>query len=1007
MKENSEQNNNNCNNEKDHKSICSKLINLQSLLSKQQDKDINQLSTLLNFFEKIEKLYSNFSKFQINKNDFSENNLTNNIIDSFYNFHIEFFDNFKNIPIKINKEIIEPLKKAKLKFEKLNKKIIISLKDIIEQLSLHQDVLNLIKKEYYDESKKLELIEKNNKKEDGNNKNDNQIILKMSNQTKLIENKFSLYKKEVEVMKKLYSDGEKDFKNLRQRIQETNNSKNNAIYSILSNYFKIITNIIKDLNNENISLDINLTKYKSMLSSNQINEELYNIILELNGNWKYDFDISSQNIEKSDNNNEINNEINNDKNNEEKTKEKEKTKIPIKFEDLIIMPKNNYEIEGIDINYMELNKNFYEKLDTESNEEREIFSKDLSNIPDFFKILFSDNIVQSEQKNKITNILEKYQGNINNYITFCDSVIYSSENELNYFEFKSFSNFAYFSNLLKNLLDNISEKLLINDIKAYELFDKIISFGEKCVYGDTYMCGLISSENSLFKKEIIWKRSIMNKLINLYQPICKKEYSNQNNNDSNNLRKSIGVLGKFFQRKESGKNRNNIIEFYELDKYIKIYKQLNDDKIKNINSKYGQKVLHEVIKCYIRHMINYNYLSLNNYKFQVEKIINDIINEFSINDTNQIEYYNLYFFSNIYSIKRPIINREEKLRKNLLIEFNNNNRKNDKNKIFFIKKSLKFLDKKEKINLINLCKKYSKINKYIYYKILKQDNDFNSQRRIGIWKIVLEYKKSLKKYDYKNILNEVTKIPFNEKEGSDFLIAVDIKRTKFKAKDNDGQKILCNLLRCLVYNNDTTNEETINYCQGMNFIAALFYDIIKDEEETFHLLKSFFINGKFGIIFKNRLSKLKDYFTILEKLIFLILPKIHHKLIVNQIQVSIFASPYFVTLFTNVYYYHPNNANKFLLHSLDDFILEGWSSVFSTIICVFKYFEKKILDLNGEELIKFIVNDIGRSDLFTDDNYDIFYKLKKNNLIKNVLLNYLEEETKIEKKIKAEFNNNN
>ena len=178
----------------------------------------------------------------------------------------------------------------------------------------------------------------------------------------------------------------------------------------------------------------------------------------------------------------------------------------------------------------------------------------------------------------------------------------------------------------------------------------------------------------------------------------------------------------------------------------------------------------------------------------------------------------------------------------------------------------------------------------------------------------------------------------------------------------------------------------------MNFIAALFYDIIQDEEETFHLLKSFFINGKFGIIFKNRLSKLKEYFNVLEKLIYLYLPKIYYKLIANQIQISLFASPFFVTLFTNVYYFHPDNANKFLLHSLDDFILEGWSSIFSTIICVFKYFEKKILDLNGEELVKFIVNDIGRSDLFTDENYDIFYKLKKNNCIKNVLLNYLEEE---------------
>ena len=191
----------------------------------------------------------------------------------------------------------------------------------------------------------------------------------------------------------------------------------------------------------------------------------------------------------------------------------------------------------------------------------------------------------------------------------------------------------------------------------------------------------------------------------------------------------------------------------------------------------------------------------------------------------------------------------------------------------------------------------------------------------------------------------------------------------------------------------------------MNFITALFFDIIRDEEETFHLLKSFFINGKFGIIFKNGLSKLKDYFIILEKMIYLFLPKIYHKLIVNQIQVSFFSSPYFVTLFANIYYFHQENANIFLLHSLDDFILNGWCSIFSTIICILKYFEKKILQLNGEELIKFMVNDIGKCELFTNENYNIYYKLKKRNWIKRELLECLEEEIKIEKDIKEELSN--
>ena len=312
----------------------------------------------------------------------------------------------------------------------------------------------------------------------------------------------------------------------------------------------------------------------------------------------------------------------------------------------------------------------------------------------------------------------------------------------------------------------------------------------------------------------------------------------------------------------------------------------------------------------------------------------------------------------------------------------------------------KYLNSKEKINLLNLNHQYINLDKYIYHRFLKKDENFNSKNRIGIWKILLNYKESIKKYDYKKIIEELNKVPINEKEGNDYLIMMDIKRTKFKLKENDGQKILFNLLRSLFYDN---KKEQIIYCQGMNFIAAIFYDIAQNEEETFHLLKGFFINGKYQNIFKDRLSLLKQYFIIFEKLIYLFLPKIHEKLLTNKIQANLFVSPYFVTLFTNIYAFHPDNANKFLLHCLDDFILNGWCSFFSTLICVLKYFERKILDLKAEELIKFLVNDIGKNDLFTDNNYEMFYKLKKQYWISNDLLDKLYEEIRVEKEIKTHF----
>ena len=70
-------------------------------------------------------------------------------------------------------------------------------------------------------------MEHDNKKENDKSNNDhNELMQKMANQTKSMENKFSLYKKEVDVMKKLCSDCERDFENIKQKLRENEIKKN-------------------------------------------------------------------------------------------------------------------------------------------------------------------------------------------------------------------------------------------------------------------------------------------------------------------------------------------------------------------------------------------------------------------------------------------------------------------------------------------------------------------------------------------------------------------------------------------------------------------------------------------------------------------------------------------------------------------------------------------------------------------------------------------------------------
>ena len=978
-------------------SITEQLINLKNKFEEQFNNEYSKIQSLIIYLDKLSlefnQLHLNFYEKEPKKT--ASNNTMDNFLDTFYSFQNKMFGRFKSTSDIVSKDISPSLKRAKKIYEKENKKNISALEDIINQINQHQTVLNIIKTEYYDECKKLESMEHDNKKENDKSNNDhNELMQKMANQTKLMENKFSLYKKEVDVMKKLCSDCERDFENIKQKLRENEIKKNYNIYSILSNYLLYVstdTKIITD--DENI-----FQNYIEQIKSKVNNSQLIDNINGQNILWKYDFDITSSN--KKNKSNEIENEKINEINMKEVEEENEMMKRPVKFEELIIMPNNHYEIEGIDLNYMELNKFNYELLKKDEDETTKKFSSELLMIKDFFKLLLTNDIIQSEQKNTLMNILEKYQGNINCYIKFCDKFLYSNREKLEeIYEFQSFSNFAYFSGLLKNIIENISDNLISNDINSYKLFDKIICIGEKTMYKDTFLCDLLSTENQIFKKDVIWENSIKNKLINLFNDICNKEMKQEKTKEAGYIKKGLGAIGKLFHKKDSKtKGKKSLIELYNLYKHIKIYKVLNKQTLKKISENYDQNVLHELIKCYIRHMINYNFLNkTEKNKIETENIFDKILTDYSIKDDKRKSFLSLYFFSNIHSTKKPKENSKNKLQNNNAIF--NGTKSNEKN-IFVFKLCSKYLNMKEKINLLNLNKQYLNLNKYIYHQYLKTDIDFNSKNRIGIWKILLKYKESLKKYDYKKIIEEISKVPISEKEGNGFIIMLDIKRTKFKLREKDGEKILCNLLRSLFNDND---KELIIYCQGMNYIGAIFYDIIQNEEETFHLLKSFFVNGKYDIIFKNRLSLLKEYFIILDKLIYLYLPKIHEKLIANKIQANLFVSPYFVTLFTNIYAFHPDNANKFLLHCIDDFILNGWCSLFSTLICVLKYLERKILDLKPEELIKFLVNDIGKNELFIDDNFEIFYKLKKQYWINEELLDKLYEEIKLEKEIKSQF----
>ena len=234
------------------------------------------------------------------------------------------------------------------------------------------------------------------------------------------------------------------------------------------------------------------------------------------------------------------------------------------------------------------------------------------------------------------------------------------------------------------------------------------------------------------------------------------------------------------------------------------------------------------------------------------------------------------------------------------------------------------------------------------------------------------------------------------------VILDDTKRTTLKSKEKEeSNEIIKNILCCF----SLENSSNIKYCQGMNFLAAFLYDLTNNEEEAFLLFTCLIDNTELAKIYDHKFESLNTYFYILERLIFLFLPKISQKFKEVQLSIDCFASPYFITLFSNVYI-TSNSANKLIMFIIDNFIIKGWRVIFKAILSLLKYNEKEIIEKKCDEVVNYIIKDMKNSDVFLEQNFQKFFEIFKNFNIKDDLIKNLEEEYNIENKIKTELNIN-
>ena len=133
------------------------------------------------------------------------------------------------------------------------------------------------------------------------------------------------------------------------------------------------------------------------------------------------------------------------------------------------------------------------------------------------------------------------------------------------------------------------------------------------------------------------------------------------------------------------------------------------------------------------------------------------------------------------------------------------------------------------------------------------------------------------------------------------------------------------------------------------------------------------------------------------------MPEIYFYLKNNSITVSYFISPWFITLFTNAFQYiKEKDKPKVLLRIWDLFLFDGWKSIIKIGISLIKHFETKLLSLSSEDLLQFLINDIIKSDFFSNENFDTLMFISVNmNIEENLMLN-IENEYEIKRKIQKQ-----
>ena len=616
---------------------------------------------------------------------------------------------------------------------------------------------------------------------------------------------------------------------------------------------------------------------------------------------------------------------------------------------------------NLDLNKNEKGDDTFELVSQQKIQEEQKVNS-IEYIDEIIKEIVGDEELKSKKISNLLNIVNEINNQDTNSILFLNKLKKFYNHRV--ISFKNKNNFNHLSNIINDLC--------LKHQKNNNIINLIIEVSQMIKYKNDYIYKIIQKKNEFFSTKTLWIQLIDNDLIenlNKYaQNLLSKKFEDKNNIKDNEEDKVI------------------LMEKIGLNKKILNYKKLKLGQKKEL-FQYAKEKLCLILSKNISGMCCF---------LVPEKVINDII-----------AYYGTQFKLE-YDIKCYLKNKM--IAKNMKvihhIKFCSDKDEKLNNKIICISNLSKYYPIKDLPSLLKLNKKlYPNLRKNIFLKLLS-DRNLSINSHIILWKEYLQIEKIKKDFKYKDIKEGIylseEKGKINEEireEKNIYIIEKDLLRTLFTQKNKTHFNNLKSILICflILFPN-------IGYCQGMNYVVSFLYQLLDyNEEETFYFLCGLELNTKYHEIFQDNFDTLKTYLIIFEKILNINNPEIYYKFMDNNLMTNSYMSPWFITLFTDsIYIFKKDDPPKFVFFVIEKFIFEGWSVIFNCGFTLLEYCYEKIMVLERDKLISYVMNFMEREDILKNENFEKVKQLylKNSILINEYFIETLIEITKFEEKNK-------